>query len=288
LTASRRNDVDVVVLDLDGGSMLDECLTSIERQTVRPGRVIVWDNGSRIAVSSRVSDRDGVEVFRSETNLGFAAGMNAALRESTAPYVALANNDVTLGAGWIAALAAEMDRAPKLGGVQTVILGPDGRVDGAGIDVSNGTIRQRGHGLSQSDLSGSVWGVSATAVLFRREALDQVARGGAIFDESLFAYYEDVELCARLKGAGWELRVLPEPLAVHRGSSSAGALGRRALRLRVRNRWIVHRRHPAVGRATALLAEDCREILKSLTHLKVGDAMARFLAVIEGLATRLR
>ena len=92
------------------------------------------------------------------------------------------------------------------------------------------------------------WGVSATAALYRREAL-----GDTIFDETLFAYYEDVDLCARLHEAGWRTEVLPVIKATHRGSQSASILGGDALRLRTRNRYLVARRHRGVGRIGALL-----------------------------------
>jgi GT2 family glycosyltransferase len=288
LTGSLRSDLDAIVLDLDGGPMLEACLTSLSRQTVAPSRVIVWDNGSVVAASARLAGRAGVEIFRSEENLGFAAGMNAALRESAASLVALVNNDVVLDPAWVERLAAVMDATPAVAAVQSVILRPDGLVDGAGIDLSDGTIRQRGHGQDASLLSGSAWGVSATAAIYRRQALDSVSRGGAIFDERLFAWYEDVELCARLLGAGWQTRVLPDALATHRGSSSAGKLGREALRLRVRNRWIVHRMHRSVGRALSLLAEDVRHALRALAGGRFGELATRVGAVARGMTASVR
>ncbi|HYR27389.1 MAG TPA: glycosyltransferase, partial [Thermoanaerobaculia bacterium] len=131
------SDVDAIVLDIDGGSMLEECLASIEGAA----RIVVLDNGSRVPTKTTCA-----EVIRSEKNLGFAAGANAAYRATTAPFVALINNDVVLDPGWMAAVRAAMDRDPKLAAVQTIIRRPDGRIDGAGIDISDGTFRQIGSG----------------------------------------------------------------------------------------------------------------------------------------------
>src|SRR5260221_14293413 len=130
-------DVDVIVLDVDGGTMLRDCLASIAAQTRQPRRVIVFDNGSR-------TPTDGA--IRSEVNLGFAGGMNAALQHSDAPFVALINNDVVLDADWLATAVEAMAREDKLAAVQTVIRRADATVDGAGIAVSAGTIRQLGRG----------------------------------------------------------------------------------------------------------------------------------------------
>lgn len=283
MTSSRRSDLDLIVLDLDGGSALEECLASVARQSSSPSRVIIWDNGSRVPVRERLSGSADVEVFRSETNLGFAGGVNAALRKSSAPLVALVNNDVVLEPEWVSTLAGEIDRAPRVAAVQSVILRPDGLVDGAGIDLSDGTIRQRDHGRPVSELSGGAWGVSATAAIYRRAALDEVSREGAVLDERLFAWYEDVELCARLRAARWDLVVHPAALATHRGSFSAEALGGDALRLRVRNRWLVHRMHPEVGKTSALLLEDVRHLLRAVARAKPGEAMARVRAVVSGM-----
>src|SRR4051794_18824891 len=182
------SDVSVIVLDVDGGDMLRACLDSIAAQTLPPREVIVFDNGSRTPVAERISSPS---IFRSDTNLGFAGGNNAAYRHTTGDYIALINNDVILDRDWLATVAAALDGDPKLAAVQTILRRDETTIDGAGIDISDGTFRQIRH------VPTPAWGVSATATLYRREAL-----GDTIFDETLFAYYEDVDLCARLHEAG--------------------------------------------------------------------------------------
>ena len=255
--------IDVIVLDVDGGPMLDECLASIRAQTVE-ANIIVFDNGSRTPTP---------DAIRSERNLGFAGGANAAFRRSTAPYVALVNNDVVLDRDWLACVRDALDRDAQLAAVQTIIRRPDGRIDGAGIDVSDGTFRQIGHGALLGSMLAVAWGVSATATLYRRQAV-----GEQLFDERFFAYYEDVELCARLRESGWRTAVLPVVKATHRGSQSAPLLGRDALRLRTRNRYFVARLHRGAGRIPALLWEDARLALRGRSSWR---------GVIEGLCSRL-
>lgn len=246
--------IDVIVLDLDGGAMLDACLASIRAQSVA-ANVILFDNGSR--------NRTPGSTARSETNLGFAGGANAALRHSTADYVALVNNDVVLDPDWLAHVRDALDRDPQLGAVQTIIRRPNGRIDGAGIDISDGTFRQIGHGSDVGAPLAVAWGVSATATLYRRSAI-----GDCFFDERFFAYYEDVELSARLRASGWRIAVLPVVAATHRGSSSASILGRNALRLRTRNRYLVARAHRGVGRIGALLWEDAKLLMRGRSSLR--------------------
>lgn len=255
------SDVDVIVLDFDGGAMTAECLASIDRQTLRPANVIVFDNGS-VAPSPRAT-------HRSATNLGFAAGGNAAVQHATSPYVALVNNDVVLDDDWLATVRGAM--RDRVAAVQTVLRHDALTIDGAGIDVSDGTIRQIGSGFPVGTPLPAAWGVSATATLYRRELLH--------FDESFFAYYEDVELSARLREGGWELLVLPVAKATHRGSQSASRLGGRALYLRTRNRYRVAKMHRGAGRVSALLFEDLRLLLRGRTSLR---------GIIAGLSERGR
>jgi len=253
------SDVSIIVLDIDGGEMLRACLDSIAAQTMPPREVIVFDNGSRTPVAERIALRDGLHIFRSPTNLGFAGGNNAAYRHATGAYIALINNDVILDRDWLATVAAALDADPKLAAVQTILRRDETTIDGAGIDISDGMFRQVRH----AEGAEHAWGVSATAALYRREAL-----GDAIFDEMLFAYYEDVDLSARLHEAGWRTEVLPVIKATHRGSQSASILGRDALRLRTRNRYLVARRHRGVGRIGALILEDLKLALRGRTSLR--------------------
>jgi N-acetylglucosaminyl-diphospho-decaprenol L-rhamnosyltransferase len=246
--------IDVIVLDVDGGPMLRDCLASIAAQTHPPRRVIVFDNGSRTPTPGAI---------RSEVNLGFAGGVNAALQHSDAPFVALVNNDVVLDPDWLATVAEPMGRDGKLAAVQTIIRRDDATVDGAGIDVSDGTIRQIGHGLPLTTAHPPAWGVSATAALYRRAAI-----GPRPFDERFFAYYEDVELSARLLDSGWRLAVVPVAKATHRGSQSASVLGGRALFLRTRNRYWVARLHSGTARIGALLLEDLGLLLRGRSSLR--------------------
>jgi len=260
-------DVSVIVLDIDGGDMLRACLDSIAAQTLPPSEVIVFDNGSRTPAAERIAFRHGLHVFRSPTNLGFAGGNNAAYRHAVGDYIALINNDVIFDRDWLATVFAALDADPKLAAVQTILRRDETTIDGAGIDISDGTFRQ-----ITWERAPRAWGVSATATLYRREAL-----GETIFDETLFAYYEDVELCARLHEAGWRTEVLPVIKATHRGSQSAPLLGSDALRLRTRNRYLVARKHRGVGRISALLWEDLKLALRGRTSLR---------GVWQGLFTR--
>ncbi|HEY6321517.1 MAG TPA: glycosyltransferase [Thermoanaerobaculia bacterium] len=89
-----------------------------------------------------------------------------------------------------------------------------------------------------------IFGVSATAALFRRSALERVALGGQVFDPRLVSYYEDSELAGRLRAAGFSALLVPAARARHLGSAS----GRTAAAARERWRLIYGNRYLAAAR----------------------------------------
>lgn len=282
MTASN---VEIIVLDWDGGELLNNCLHSIDRQSLRPARIILFDNGSRVPVYQRlVKTEVPVKLLRSTENLGFTGGINKAMSEVKAPYVAWVNNDVVLSAKWLEKLLPALAEDETVAAAQTVNLYDKTFVDGAGITIQEGVFRQIGHGerLDKVRLQ-QPWGISATAALFRTAALKSVAVNGLILRNEFFAYYEDVELSARLRARDWKFKIVPEPLAIHRGSSSASRLGREGFRMRIRNRYRVARLHKGVGQISAFIAEDVSAASKDLISGNFKQAGLRLGSVIQGL-----
>lgn len=170
-------------------------------------------------------------VLRLPANLGFAAANNLGLAKLRGELLATVNDDVVIEPGWLEALASCLDANPRSAGAQglNLQLRDPGRIDGWGIGWNRWwQAVQLGHGISARqapDSSTEIFGVSATAALFRRRALEEI--GGAkleVFDENLFAYYEDVLLAGRLRQAGWNAMVEPAARACHAGSTSGRLL----------------------------------------------------------------
>jgi len=186
---------------------------------------------------------------------GFARAANAGIAVSRGRLIALVNDDAVLATGWtrtlLAALGACDGADPKmsadspLAAAQGLNLLPAGtgkdevRVDGAGlawnrrwqaIQVDRGKLAPPAGGAPRP-----IYGVSATAAIYRREALVAVSpAGGPLrpFNERLDSYYEDVELADRLRRASYESVLAPAARVEHAGALSSR--GRRAARRRVR------------------------------------------------------
>jgi len=210
--------VTVVVPTLEAGATLEECLDSLDRQTFQDFEIIVVDNSGRNAVQPDQRAR----VITNDRNVGYGAAFNQAFRESSAPFLAVLNDDATAHPGWLESLMNAVEERPDVGMCASrVMLAGDGRLDSAGMLLCrDGSSKQRGH-LDPPESHRRLEEVllpSGSAALYRREMLEEIG----LFDESFFLYCEDTDLGLRARWAAWECLYVPDAVVEHRYSHSAG------------------------------------------------------------------
>jgi GT2 family glycosyltransferase len=263
--------VDAIVVNRDGGGALFRALASLERQKGVAVSLAVVDNASAQEERARIArEAPSARVIGFSRNLGFAGGANEGIARTRAPFVLLLNNDAVLEPDYVARLAARLELDGRLAAAQGLILSEDGRqVDGAGLEWN-------GRGEAVPVLSGAdasvaprepfeVSGVSATATLYRREALEAVARGGSVFDGAFFAYYEDVDLSLRLCRSGWRFVCDPRAVARHEGAHTGRRTPFRRAFWTARNRWRTLFRNFTPG----LIARHLPALLRAdLSHVR--------------------
>ena len=236
-------DVDCVVVNRDGGESFFEALASIRSQKDVDVSILVVDNASQAAELDRVRlDFPEVRLVPFPRNLGFAEAADEGIARGRSPFLLLVNNDAVLSPDYAARLAAKLALDERLGAVQGVVLTADGRnVDTAGLEWN-----ARGEAVpvlagrpaeAAPEAAFEVSGVSATATLYRRAALESVAPHGEVFDRSFFAYYEDVDLSLRLSRAGWRFACEPGAVCRHEGSRTGRRTPARRALWTARNRW---------------------------------------------------
>jgi len=232
-----------VVVNRDGGEALFRALDSLAAQTGVSVSAVVVDNGSAAAERGRIAaERPATRVIAFSGNLGFAGAANEGIARTRAPFVLLVNNDAVLEPGYAAALAARLAMDERLAAVQGLVLTADGtRVDSAGFEwnARGEAVPVLGGAVASSAPSSpfEVSGVSATAAMYRREALESVAPQGAAFEAAFFAYYEDVDLALRLSRDGWRFLCDPAAVARHEGSRTGRRTPFRRAFWTSRNRW---------------------------------------------------
>ena len=171
----------------------------------------------------RVPPALAFKIIRVERNLGFAAAVNLAWKQSNAKMLATLNDDAEAHPGWLAALRAEIERAEDVGMCASQVrhYGTE-QLDSAGMLIClDGSSKQRGQGESVRlyQQRADVLLPSASAALYRRGMIEQI--GG--MDEDFFLYCEDTDLGLRARWCGWRCVYAPGAVVEHHYSQSAGA-----------------------------------------------------------------
>jgi GT2 family glycosyltransferase len=218
--------VDVVIVHYRTPATLRSCLEAVHRVASELlGRVVVVDNASPgRAVEETAAAYPRVEWLRNPRNLGFAAGCNRGIAVGGAAHCLLLNPDTRIESPAIEALVGCMIAHPDAGVVAPRLVNPDGSlqwscrryptlaavlVRGARLEalipgpVDDYLMRDWDH----AEVREVDWAIGA-CLLLRRAALEEVG----MLDEKFFLYYEDTDLCRRMRLAGW--KVLYEPAAV--------------------------------------------------------------------------
>jgi GT2 family glycosyltransferase len=272
---------------------LARCLDGIRGQQHHPIELLVGDNASTDGTRALLEERTAAAERRYfPTNLGFSAAHNALIRESRGAYYVTLNPDVVLDPGFVGALAAALDTAPRAGSATGKLrrAEPPGVLDSTGIVMHRSQRHlDRGAGeidRGQYDAPGPVFGVSGGAGCYRRAMLDAVAIDGEAFDEDFFAYREDADLAWRAQLLGWDAIYVPQATATHVRRVTPerrGALPAAINRYGVRNRFLLRLKNQTAAQAVRFalpgLARDAQVI---------GYVLAREWASIPGLVDVVR
>lgn len=224
--------VSLIVPTRDRVDLLRPCVEGLLHATDYPAlEVLVVDNGS---VEAQTRDylaaiaRDArVRVLRFDAPFNYSAINNFAARHATGSVLGLVNNDVAvIEPGWLREMVAEALR-PGVGAVGALLLYPDRRIQHAGVLLGIGGVAAHPwcgwpeHTRGQMDrlqLAQELSAVTAACLLVQRKAFEQV--GG--LDEALAVAFNDVDLCLRLRAAGYRNVWTPHARLVHAESATRG------------------------------------------------------------------
>ncbi len=251
--------VDAFVVIRNHARTLRSTLSSIAGQTERPERIVVVDNASTdssAAVIDELARALPLERVKFSENRGFAAAANEAIRRTRAEWVLALNPDCRLAPDYLSQLLPAATGREQVGAATGLLLRGEGEalsvtetVDSAGMVVTaSGRHLDRGAGgrlRARFLRPARVFGASAAAALYRREALQDVAYpAGEVFDENFFAYREDADLAWRLQRRGWCCLYWPAARAWHErgfkpehGRRGTPDINRHSVRNRFLLRW---------------------------------------------------
>ena len=286
--------IDVVVVAYNSREQLRACVEPLA--SLDEAHVIVVDNASSDGSLEEVASLR-VETIALGSNGGFAHGCNVGWRAGSAPYVLFLNPDAQIDPASLGSLASVLEQTPAAGAAAPCIT----HVGGA-LDYSQRRFPRLRSTYAQAlflhrlfpqapwvdelirdadayALRGSPDWVSGACVLVRRSVLEELNG----LDEGFFMYCEDIDLCRRLRNAGYDLIFEPTARVVHEGGASAPRAALLPVLAASRLRYAAKHRS-----STSALVERLGIALGALTHLivsrggratRAGHARAFWLAI---------
>src|SRR5207302_7811425 len=237
------------------------CLRSILETVQLPYEVVIVDNASSDETPQLLSRLEHVKVVRNSTNRHFLAACNQALQYLLGEYLLFLNNDAFLMPGALQAAMHTLENTESAGAVGARIVNLDGRLQEAGTIVRpDGSCLGYGRGddpnAPEYMFRREVDFCSGAFLLTRRELFTQLKGFDPAYQP---AYYEDADLCLRLRKLG--LRVIYEPEATILHFEYGSSSSEKAVGLIARNQSVFRARHaelleqrPELGACDVLLA----------------------------------
>lgn len=260
-------DVSVIVVSFNTRDLLRECLQSLAREAGGVNyETIVVDNASKDGSADMVErEFPEAKLIRSATNLGFAAANNRGFAVAKGRYVVLLNSDAFLQPGALPLAVERMDTDPCIGVGGARLVGRDGLWQPSArmfpslandfLTLSGLSAKYpRSHFFGRFDRTwadpneaAEVDWVPGAFSIIPRDVLESVG----YFDESFFLYYEEVDLCRRIKAAGYSVWYWPDVVVLHLGGESSktvkhltiSSAGSQLTLWRMRSALLYYRKH---------------------------------------------
>jgi len=258
-------ELSVVIVSYNTKELLRECLQSVHREAAGlSSEIFLVDNNSSDGSPRMVeSEFPGVKVMRSPINLGFGAANNLALEAAQGRYIVLLNSDAFLSPGSLQTARDHMGAHPRAALAGGRLVGRDfswqpsarmfPHVFSDAIVLTGLAARYPKSKIfgyfdrtwadplepSQAD-----WVPGAFSII-RSDVLDKIG----FFDPRYFMYAEEVDLCRRIKNAGYEIWYWPDVVVTHIGGESSRPMsdghtaGAQVVNWRMRSTLLYYRKH---------------------------------------------
>jgi len=309
LLASYPYDLSVVIISFNTRDLLRECLDSLLAECARlpesmAVEILVVDNASRdnsaemvarefVSASPESNSRFVVRLISSNVNLGFGAANNVALEQAQGRYLVLLNSDAFFHEGALARAVELMDANPTTGVGGARLVSRDGGWqpsarcfhsiwnDALVITGLSGRFpHSRIFGApdrtwADPNQAANVDWVPGAFSILRRSAL---VKAGC-FDPAFFLYYEEVDLCRRIKAAGFKISYWPDVVVTHIGGESSRQLSSltfsksasQVVKWRMRSTLLYYRKHHGSKARMAYWLEQCLYGIRQLRNRNSSD-----------------
>lgn len=231
--------ISIIIPNYNGEKFFEECLEyltkAIDKCPKSKFELIVVDNASvdnSLSVLAKFKHQNCPTVLIKNTkNMGFAPAINQGIKKAKYDLVLLLNNDINFETNWFNTMINIINDSnykdyTVFGGT---ILNREGDaydscgqqyyIEGRCVDLQKGV--PYNPKITLNEKPKTVWGLSATATIYKKQDLVDIG----LFDESFFAYEEDVDLNFRLNRSGKKSLLVPSAITYHLGSATSKRMG---------------------------------------------------------------
>ena len=270
--------VAIIILNWNGGNMLEECINSIGKNTPKIYKLFIVDNGSKDDSLKFLKNNKEVVLIKNKENKGFVTGNNQATNAAfednpDLDYILLLNNDTKVTKNWIQPLIDTIEQDQKIG-----VVGPR-QLDYAGNKVNAaGNIKiSKNEYFSGEEIKEVDWLMGA-CLLIKAEVIEKIG----LFDEIYSpAYYEETDFETRVKKSGFKNYYCGKSLIYHKGGASASQESEKFSHIFYRNRVVYFLKHKPLG----LLPRTIKDLIKFTKEKKLP---LLFKAYLEGTSLYLK
>ncbi|MEG1137046.1 MAG: glycosyltransferase family 2 protein [Lachnospiraceae bacterium] len=217
--------VTIIIPNYNGQHFLKPCLDSLFTQTYSDFKIIIIDNASTDnSLTYLAEEYPHIETIALSKNYGFSKAVNVGIQHADTPYVILLNNDTIVDRKYVQEMVAAIESSKHIFSVSSKMLQlyhPE-LIDSAGdlyTLMGWGVCRGTGRPATNYTKTDEVFTTCAGASIYRKSIFTQIG----YFDESHFAYLEDIDVGYRAKIYGYRNIYCPSAIVYHVGSGTSGS-----------------------------------------------------------------
>jgi GT2 family glycosyltransferase len=246
----------VILVNWNANNLLEDCVDSLSNQIYSNFEILIVDNASTDNSLKFISKKyPSIKIIQNQSNLGFSHALNIgidfAINEMKASYIATLNPDMIVERAWLASLVSAASSHAEVGSVASKIVFLDNKkmINSAGcLPFRDGDGISRGKfemDAGQYEQMEEVFSPDPGAALYKTDFLMNVKLCGEYFDPHYFLYGENIDLAYRGKARGWRSLYTPSAVVYHHYSALIGADSSKKIYFGERNRvWTLVKNFP--------------------------------------------
>lgn len=211
--------VSIIIVNLDGQNVLNKCLISLKDIFYNNTEILLVDNASQdssIEIAKKLIP--SIIVIKLEKNLGYAKPNNIGAKKANGKYLLFLNNDTFVEPNFLDELVQVIENDSTISICQSMLLKPNGEIDSSGDFIDKLGVAY--NSKTKTNQIREIFSARGASMLVKKEHFEKISG----FDETFFAFFEDVDLSWRTWIINQRVVLVPTSIVYHIGSTTSKKL----------------------------------------------------------------